>query len=65
MLVLAVGENSEWGRTMALVVGEVGSTPLLETLGWLAGGRGASFWAARSADTLPRGWELLPVAAPG
>ena len=36
MLVLAVGENSEWGRTMALVVGEVGSTPLQEKLGWLA-----------------------------
>ena len=28
MLVVAVGENSEWGRTMALVVGEVGDTPL-------------------------------------
>lgn len=36
MLVLAVGENSEWGRTMALVVGEAGNTPLQEKLGWLA-----------------------------
>ncbi|EFN57544.1 hypothetical protein CHLNCDRAFT_6358, partial [Chlorella variabilis] len=36
MLVLAVGEQSEWGRTMALVVGEVGETPLQEKLGWLA-----------------------------
>ena len=36
MLVLAVGEDSEWGRTMALVVGEVGDTPLQEKLGGLA-----------------------------
>jgi hypothetical protein len=36
MLVLAVGEQSEWGRTMALVVGEAGETPLQEKLGWLA-----------------------------
>ena len=36
MLVVAVGEHSEWGRTMALVVGEVGETPLQEKLGWLA-----------------------------
>lgn len=36
MLVVAVGEHSEWGRTMALVVGEVGDTPLQEKLGWLA-----------------------------
>lgn len=36
MLVVAVGEHSEWGRTMALVVGEVGNTPLQEKLGWLA-----------------------------
>ncbi|PSC72089.1 P-type ATPase [Micractinium conductrix] len=36
MLVLAVGENSEWGRTMALVVGEASDTPLQEKLGWLA-----------------------------
>lgn len=36
MLVLAVGEDSEWGRTMALVVGEAGDTPLQEKLGWLA-----------------------------
>ena len=36
MLVVAVGEQSEWGRTMALVVGEAGETPLQEKLGWLA-----------------------------
>ncbi len=36
MLVLAVGEQSEWGRTMALVVGEAGETPLQEKLGKLA-----------------------------
>ncbi len=36
MLVLAVGEHSEWGRTMALVVGEASDTPLQEKLGALA-----------------------------
>ena len=36
MLVLAVGEDSEWGRTKALVVDEAGDTPLQEKLGWLA-----------------------------
>ena len=36
MLVTAVGPDSEWGRTMALVVGEVGETPLQEKLGVLA-----------------------------
>ncbi|EFN50910.1 hypothetical protein CHLNCDRAFT_59377 [Chlorella variabilis] len=36
MLVIAVGEQSEWGRTMALVVGEAAETPLQEKLGWLA-----------------------------
>jgi Ca2+-transporting ATPase len=36
VLVIAVGEHSEWGRTMALVVGESGETPLQEKLGVLA-----------------------------
>jgi len=36
VLVVAVGENSEWGRTMSLVVGESGETPLQEKLGVLA-----------------------------
>ena len=36
MLVLAVGPNSEWGRTMALVQGEAPDTPLQEKLGVLA-----------------------------
>ncbi|KAL4452347.1 hypothetical protein ABPG75_008009 [Micractinium tetrahymenae] len=36
MLVLAVGEQSEWGRTMALVVGEASDTPLQGKLGALA-----------------------------
>ena len=36
MLVTAVGVNSEWGRTMALVVGETADTPLQEALTVLA-----------------------------
>lgn len=36
MLVTAVGEQSEWGRTMALVVGEAADTPLQEKLAVLA-----------------------------
>lgn len=36
ILVTAVGQHSEWGRTMALVVGEVGETPLQEKLTVLA-----------------------------
>ena len=36
MLVIAVGEASEWGRTMALVVGESQDTPLQEKLTDLA-----------------------------
>ena len=36
MLVTAVGVHSEWGRTMAMVVGEAGSTPLQEALTVLA-----------------------------
>jgi hypothetical protein len=36
MLVTAVGEQSEWGRTMALVMGEAGDTPLQENLAVLA-----------------------------
>ena len=35
-LVLAVGEDSEWGRTMAMVMGEAGDTPLQEALTTLA-----------------------------
>lgn len=36
ILVLAVGEHSEWGQTMALVVGESQDTPLQEKLTVLA-----------------------------
>lgn len=36
ILVLAVGEHSDWGRTMTLVMGEAEDTPLQEKLGWLA-----------------------------
>ena len=36
MLVIAVGEDSEWGRTMAMVVGETPDTPLQEKLTDLA-----------------------------
>ncbi len=36
MLVTAVGLQSEWGRTMAMVVGETGDTPLQEALTVLA-----------------------------
>ena len=36
MLVTAVGEDSEWGRTMAMVVGESADTPLQEKLTDLA-----------------------------
>ena len=32
----AVGVNSEWGKTMALVAGEAHDTPLQEALGTLA-----------------------------
>jgi len=36
MLVTAVGVDSEWGKTMALVAGEVAETPLQLSLGTLA-----------------------------
>lgn len=36
MLVTAVGTDSEWGRTMALVAGEAEETPLQVSLGALA-----------------------------
>lgn len=36
MLVVAVGTESEWGRTMALVASEAAPTPLQEALGVLA-----------------------------
>ena len=36
LLVLAVGERSEWGRTMALVASEPAPTPLQASLGVLA-----------------------------
>ena len=36
LLVTAVGVHSEWGRTMAMVVGETGDTPLQEALTVLA-----------------------------
>ncbi len=40
MLVCAVGVHSEWGQTMALVVGEAADTPLQEKLTVLAGAIG-------------------------
>lgn len=40
MLVSAVGVHSEWGQTMALVVGEAADTPLQEKLTVLAGAIG-------------------------
>ncbi|KAK9829300.1 hypothetical protein WJX72_005021 [[Myrmecia] bisecta] len=40
MLVVAVGEQSEWGRTMAMVMTESGETPLQEHLAVLAGAIG-------------------------
>lgn len=40
MLVIAVGPNSEWGQTMALVAGEAADTPLQEKLTVLAGAIG-------------------------
>ena len=36
MLVTAVGEHSEWGKTMALVRTEAADTPLQGSLAWLA-----------------------------
>ena len=36
MVVTAVGVHSEWGRTMAMVVGDAGTTPLQEALTVLA-----------------------------
>ena len=36
LLVLAVGECSEWGRTMALVASEPAPTPMQASLGVLA-----------------------------
>jgi len=36
VLVIAVGQNSEWGRTLALVAGDSDETPLQEKLGELA-----------------------------
>ena len=36
LLVLAVGERSEWGRTMALVASEAAPTPMQASLGVLA-----------------------------
>ncbi len=36
MLVIAVGVDSEWGRTMAMVQGEAADTPLQEALAVLA-----------------------------
>lgn len=36
VLVIAVGENSEWGKTMALVRSESADTPLQDSLGSLA-----------------------------
>lgn len=40
MLVIAVGPNSEWGQTMALVAGEAADTPLQAKLTILAGAIG-------------------------
>jgi len=36
VLIIAVGENSEWGKTLSLVAGESEDTPLQEKLGGLA-----------------------------
>ena len=36
MMVTAVGEHSEWGKTMALVRTEAADTPLQGSLAWLA-----------------------------
>jgi Ca2+-transporting ATPase len=36
MLVVGVGKDSEWGRTMALVATEAQPTPLQDALGVLA-----------------------------
>jgi P-type Ca2+ transporter type 2C len=36
VLVIAVGEDSEWGRTMAMVQGDSEDTPLQEALAVLA-----------------------------
>eukprot|EP00210_Caulerpa_lentillifera_P003791 g3621.t2 len=36
ILIIAVGEHSEWGQTLALVTGETDETPLQEKLGALA-----------------------------
>lgn len=36
ILIVAVGESSEWGKTLALVTGETDETPLQEKLGDLA-----------------------------
>lgn len=36
MVVTAVGEHSEWGKTMALVRTEAADTPLQGSLAWLA-----------------------------
>ena len=38
MLVLAVGVNSEWGKTMAMCQSEPGETPLQQQLETMAGG---------------------------
>ncbi len=38
VLVLAVGVNSEWGRTMAMCQSEPGETPLQQQLEKMAGG---------------------------
>lgn len=38
VLVLAVGSNSEWGKTMAMCQSEPGETPLQQQLELMAGG---------------------------
>lgn len=36
VLLIAVGQNSEWGKTLSLVTGDSDETPLQEKLGTLA-----------------------------
>ena len=40
MIVVAVGEHSEWGKTLSMVIGDGDETPLQEKLTVLAGAIG-------------------------
>lgn len=70
MLVVAVGPQSEWGKTMALV-GEAGDseTPLQERLGWMATsigkvgrGKGPARHLLRDFASDGRAWLLRALA---